>query len=261
MAFRDPVGPCFADLAGRTAIVTGGGTNIGRGIALRLAAERARVVVCGRRAQPIEETCALVSAAGGECAALTADVSIDADLDRLFDLTVERYDTVDVMVHNAAAMLQTDARRVTDPQWDRAFATIARAAFVLARKSHALMAPRGHGALVYVSTVGALRAHHRGLPYDAAKAAADGLVRALALDYGTEGIRVNAVAPGPIPELRDDVAPRPLEAVPLGRAGTAAEVAAAVAFLASDQASYITGQILYVDGGLTTQLSPRSWPV
>ena len=249
-----PDAPCYPDLVGKAAIVTGGGTNIGRGIALRLAAEGARVLICGRRTELLDETCDLARQAGGECTRERADLTVDADVTRLFEIAVSRFGTVDVLVQNAAYMFMTEASNVTLEAWDRSFATIARGAFLLADHAYKLMAPKREGVMIFISTVGALRAHRHGLPYDSAKAAVDGLVRNLAVDYSEVGIRVNAVAPGAIPHT---AVPAPLPHVPLGRCGTAADIAAAVAFLASRQASYVTGQILYVDGGMTVQLAPR----
>ncbi|NLC58930.1 MAG: SDR family oxidoreductase [Armatimonadetes bacterium] len=250
-------GPCYADLRGKVALVTGAGTNIGRAIALRFAIEGCRLVICGRRAELLEETAALARARGGECAVVPADLSREADIDHLFQATLEAFGTLDVLVQNAAEMRMTLAQHVTLEQWDRSFATIARAAFLLARGAYAIMEPKREGVLLFISTVGALRAHHHGVPYDAAKAAVDGLVRNLACDYGLQGIRVNGIAPGATPPLAEGASPAPRREVPLGRNGTGADVAAAAAFLASRQASYITGQILYVDGGLTAQLTPR----
>lgn len=252
--YVEPDAPCYPDLRGKVMIVTGAGTNIGRGIARRLAAEGGRLVLCGRRVELLEETRSLILQADGECVATKVDLIRDDDVDRLYQTVVDTYGTLDVLVQNASDMSMTRSQNVTVEAWDRSFATIARGAFLLARGACSLMEPKREGAMVFVSTVGALRAHRHGLPYDSAKAAVDGLVRNLAVDYGECGIRVNAVAPGPIPRA---AVPAPRPEVPLGRNGTAADIAAAVAFLASRQASYITGQVLYVDGGLTVQLTPR----
>jgi 3-oxoacyl-[acyl-carrier protein] reductase len=124
------------------------------------------------------------------------------------------------------------------------------------------MRARGRGGLVFVSSVGGLRAHLPGLPYDATKGALDALVRALAIELGAEGIRVNAVAPGATYTRKEHMTAEDLDHpnVPLRRYGTPAEMAAVVAFLLSQQSSYITGQVIYVDGGITSQLSlPGVW--
>jgi len=252
--YVEPDVPCYPDLRGKAMIVTGGGTNIGRGIALRLGAEGGRVLVCGRRVELLDQTRDLIRQAGGECEALRVDLTCDEDINRLFETVVSRFGTLDVLVQNAAYMFMTDSPSLTLEAWDRSFATIARGAFQLASHAYKLMEPKREGVMVFISTIGALRAHRHGLPYDSAKAAVDGLVRNLAVDYGDVGIRVNGVAPGPILPA---TVPTPCPEVPIGRNGTTADIAAAVAFMASRQASYITGQILYVDGGVTVQLWPR----
>lgn len=259
--YKDPEAPCFSDLRGKVVIVTGAGTNVGRAIALRFAKEGGRIVICGRRLDPLEETRNLILQEGEECVVTQTDLTQEKDIERLFKTTLDAFGTLDVLVQNAADMFMACSeppQAFTSDVWDHAFATNVRAAFLLARGAFSIMQEKRKGALVFISSVSGLRAHYGGLPYDATKAALDGLVRNLAVDYSAYGIRVNAVAPGRTSPL-DDSGGMPLlyKEIPLGRNGAGAEVASAVAFLASNQASYITGQILYVDGGLTTQLTPR----
>jgi len=182
-----------------------------------------------------------------------------------------------VLVHNAALNTRSPLEECDTDYWRQIFATNIDSTFFLSKAYTDLMIPQGHGNLIFISTIGAQRAHYGMLAYDSSKGALDAFTRGLALELALRHIRVNAVAPGAIlnrdlsnepnahlehshlaalnAEIPYDKLAQPL--VPLGRYGTPAEVAAAVAFLASDQSSYITGQVLTVDGGATIQLSPR----
>ena len=252
---------CYPDLRGQVALVTGGGTGIGRGIALRLADEGMKVAVCGRRPEPLGETVEVIAARGGEALAVPADVGSEADVSGLFDGVSARFGAVDALVHNAMLMKQVTLDEVTPELWEESFATACRGAYLLTRAAVVEMKARGRGGIVFISSVGGLRAHLPGLPYDATKGALDSLTRGLGIELAPHAIRVNAVAPGATrakatltaENLKND-------RVPLRRAGSPAEMAAAVAFLLSDQSSYITGQVIYVDGGITAQLSlPGVW--
>jgi len=252
----NPQGPCYPDLAGKVALVTGGGSNIGRGIALRLAAEGATVIVCGRTLERLEQTLRLFPASAPAGRAYTADLSRHEEIRGLLDKIGGEFGQLDIAVLNAAYMPKRAALAQTllDAEWEQAVTTNLSGTFWLLRDAFALLSKGRQPAAIVISSVGGVRAHHRFAHYDTTKAGQLGLVRGFALDYSPHGIRVNGVAPGAITH-RAAAAPAP--AIPLGRSGTAAEIAAVVAFLASHEAQYIVGQTLVVDGGLSAQLTPR----
>jgi len=274
--FDPPRGPCYADLKGKIALVTGGGTGIGRGICLRLAQEGMHVFLCGRRETKLQETTQWVEAMRGNATPIVADVSKEDEAERLFKQILEQAPTLDVLVHNAAILggrpfLQTDSA-----MWHEFFAINIDSAYYLAKRAAQIMVPRQSGALVFISTIGATRAHY-GMPaYDSSKGAMDSLTRALGIELAQYRIRVNAISPGPIPGRDASLSPNGVKRwsqlafeksipydqykhshIPLGRFGTPAEIAAVTAFLVSMQSSYITGQVIAVDGGATAQLAPR----
>ena len=275
--FHPPQGPCYADLKGKVALITGGGTGIGRGISTRLAVEGMQVFICARSEEPLHEAARAIEAAGGKAIAVRCDVSDAGDIVSLFEFIKTHTDRVDVLVHNAALMAGRGKIVDTDIEfWRQIYATNVESAFVLAKEAAKVMIPQHSGSIVFISTIGAQQAHYNLVPYDSSKGALDSFTRGLAIELAAHGIRVNGVAPGAIPGLtahRRDIEPSkrdllafadeiPLEDfqqkyIPAGRYGTPAEIAAAVAFLASEQASYVTGVTLNVDGGATAQLSPK----
>ena len=273
-----PHGPCFADLRGKSVLVTGGGAGLGRGISVRLAEEGMHVYLCGRTESKLTETTEAIRAAGGTATPLVADVGKKEDVDALFQRIAEERGALDVRVHNAALNTASPLASTTPERYREIMATNIDSAFYLAQAYAALMTPQRRGNIIFISTIGAQRAHYKMLIYDASKGALDAFTRGTALELAMHGIRVNGLAPGAImgrdaSRFPDSPwAPKhaaaheaevPLEAltqphIPLGRCGTPGEIAAVVAFLASAQSSYITGQILTVDGGATAQLSPRA---
>lgn len=258
--FEPPVSPCYPDLRGKVALVTGGGAGIGKAISVRLGTEGMRVVLCGRTEENLIETAGEITGAGGFALPVVTDVSDEAQVDALFARMAQEGLQPDLLVHNAALVRGGALSDTNTDYWQRMLATNADSAFFLAKRLAPMMLERGSGAMVFISTIGALQSHHRMLAYDSSKGAIEAFVRSLALELAPAGIRVNSVAPGPI--RRNGIpAGTPLETVrqpyvPMQRYGSSDEIAAAVAFLASSQASYITGQTLCVDGGSTAQLSP-----
>jgi NAD(P)-dependent dehydrogenase (short-subunit alcohol dehydrogenase family) len=248
--------------AGKVALVTGSNSGIGRATALALAAEGARVVVTGRRLDPCDETVRRIVEGGGEAIALTADVTDEASVAALIERTVELWGRLDVAVNNAGNEGRT-GRLVDQTDDDLAFTFDTNFKGVWLPMKHEIrqMLRQGGGSIVNTAS----NLAHVGYPnmtlYVAAKSAVIGLTRAAALEYAREGIRINAVSPGPIEtEMAERVAGNldtfrdtlaPLQ--PLGRVGQPHEVAEAILWLASDASSLITGQSLLVDGGASMQ--------
>ncbi|RKN51188.1 SDR family NAD(P)-dependent oxidoreductase [Micromonospora endolithica] len=245
-------------LAGRVALVTGGGRNIGLAIARRLAADGAIVAVNG---PDPEELAAAVADLGADAMAAPGDVSDPAAVAALTRAVTDRHGRIDVLVNNAAVPMsgRVPLRDLTLADWDHSFAVNARGVF-LCTVAAARVMPAG-GSVVNISSIGATRAHRHAIAYDATKGAVEAATRAIALDLAPRGIRVNAVAPGAIANDRFDALDRATQRrraapIPLGRVGTGDDVAAVVSFLASPDAAYVTGQVITVDGGLSVQARP-----
>jgi 3-oxoacyl-[acyl-carrier protein] reductase len=257
---RLPQGPCFSDLCGKVALVTGGGKGIGKGIAIRLAQEGMQVYICGRTEATLTQTAEAFGDEAGAIRPTVADVSDGRSVAAMLQRIEAEAERLDVLVHNAALLGGGPLLGMDFETWRERFAANVDSVFHLARGCAEMMVGRGSGAMVFISSIGAIRAHHAMFAYDSSKGAVEAAMRSLALELAPHGIRVNAVAPGATARrvYTEEVEPRSISQpyVPLGRKGAPAETAAAVAFLASEQSSYITGQTIRVDGGATAQLAP-----
>ncbi|HEX3393007.1 MAG TPA: 3-oxoacyl-[acyl-carrier-protein] reductase [Acidimicrobiales bacterium] len=243
-------------MGGRVALVTGASRGIGRACAVALAADGHRVGVCfGRDEAGAADTCAAVTAAGGDAIAVQADVVDPAAVDAAFSQVEEAFGRVEVVVANAGITRDGLLLRMDDAAWGDVLRTNLDGAFHTIRRAAPGMLRARFGRIVAVGSVTGLSGSAGQANYGAAKAGLIGLTRAVARELASRNVTANVVAPGPITTamtdaLGDDRRQAMTSQVPLGRFGTAEEVAAVVAFLCSDAAGYVTGAVLPVDGGL-----------
>jgi len=257
----------YPELRDKVAIVTGSSRGIGREIALRLAREGMKIVINSRTPDDVEATTAELKAFGADVIGVPADQGQSEEIDRLFDATLSAFGTVHLVVNNAADLRRHHFFEVEPALVESQLATNIRGPYLCALYAARQMRDAGHGGnIIHISSVGGLRAHWRGLPYDMTKGAIDAMTRAMALELAQYNIRVNGIAPGATlterwPDTNHPRMKAVAERIPMKRFGYGIEIGAAVAFLASDDAAYITGQTLYVDGGITTQLHPPGQPI
>ncbi|MGZ8512345.1 MAG: SDR family NAD(P)-dependent oxidoreductase [Candidatus Limnocylindria bacterium] len=243
-------------VVGKTAIVTGAGTGIGRSIAQLLAERGARVVAAGLQPERLRETVDEIVAAGGEAVAVDADVSDPVAIEAVAARAQEEFGGTDVLVNNAAIYPIGPWHEVDAAEWDDVFATNVRGYFLMAKAVRPQMMARGGGAIVNLASVTFFWGEAMLLAYVASKGAVVGFTRALAREAGPEGIRVNAVAPGAFPTAATEIHADQealwkgvLEAQSIKRRGEVEDVARAVAFFAGEDSRFVTGQTLLVDGG------------
>jgi len=246
-------------LEGKGVLITGGTSGIGAATARRFLEERSRVFVCGRDGDELERT--LVELGGlGEIAGAVCDVSREAEVATLVDDAEERLGAIDVLVNNAGISWREPFLEITAEHWDEIIAVNLRGVFLVARETARRMAARGAGVIVNMSSTNGFGGEEDYAHYNASKAAIVVLTRTMAVELGPRGIRVNAICPGYIRTPLNEtiaggiggecfVAAYERDHIPLGRAGTADEVASVYAFLASDEATFVHGEALVVDGG------------
>jgi 3-oxoacyl-[acyl-carrier protein] reductase len=242
------------DLSGKVAIVTGASRGIGRAVAVKLAARGAQVIAVAR-ADHSESTVVEIQSAGGRAIAVSVDVTDRASIDAMMSGALEQHGRIDILVNNAGITRDQLLMRMKGEDWDQVIATNLTAAFDCAQAVIKPMIKQRSGRIISISSVVGQTGNPGQANYAASKAGLIGFSKALAREVASRSITVNVVAPGLIDtdmtraitdRAQDDWAAQ----IPLGRLGAADEVAAAVCFLASDEASYITGQVLAVNGGM-----------
>jgi len=245
-----------ARLGGRVALVTGAGTGIGAAIARRFAAEGATVVLCGRRREPLDAVAAEIVAAAGRADVTPLDVADERAFGDAIHAAHARHGRLDVLVNNAYQMTAAPLVDLSTEAWHKNFRVTLDAAFFGLRAALPLFSKAGRGSVINVSSTAGLAGSPALAAYGAAKAALENLTRAAAIEAAPAGVRVNSLCPGVIATegtlaaFADPRARRALErTIPMGRFGAPDEIAAAAAFLASDDAAYVTGATLIVDGG------------
>ena len=243
-------------LQDKIAIVTGAGRGIGRGIALELANQGAKVVVnYSRSADAAEQTVAEIVAAGSEAFAVQGDVANAAQVEAVVKTTQEKFGRVDILVNNAGVTRDKLILRMTEDDWDAVLDTNLKGAFFCARYVAPVMLKQKSGVIVNVGSVVGKVGGAGQVNYSASKAGLVGLTKSLAKELGSRNIRVNAVAPGFIETdmtdfMKDEQRDLLVKQIPLGRLGAAEDVARVVAFLCGPDAAYIQGEIISIDGGL-----------
>lgn len=246
----------MTDMKNQVALVTGGSRGIGRAICLALAARSALVLVNYRRSAEAAETLvAEITAAGGAAAAMQADVSCAEQTQALFKTALAQQGRLDILVNNAGITADNVIMRLKPEEFDAVIATNLRSAWLCCRAAARSMMRARRGSIINISSVVGIAGNAGQSNYAASKAGLLGMTKSLAKELAGRGIRVNAVAPGFVEtdmtaDLSAELRARAIAAIPLGRIGSPQDIASAVAFLASADAAYITGQTLVVDGGM-----------
>jgi NAD(P)-dependent dehydrogenase (short-subunit alcohol dehydrogenase family) len=249
-------------LSGKVALITGGGTGIGRACAILFAKKGARLAVAGRRKPPLDAVVREIEATGGEALAAICDVTDRKSAEAAVAVTTRRFGRLDILVNNAGAVVVANVEQTSDEDWTRVLSINLTGTFLVSRASLPELRKAGGGSIVNIGSILGLISRKQRAAYSAAKAGVAGLTRAMALDHAHENIRVNCICPSIIEtelglqsmaKSPDPEAERKRRAaeIPLGRLGKPEDVAQMALYLASGESAWVTGAALPLDGGLT----------
>ena len=244
------------EMKDKVVIVTGAGRGIGQAIAERFGAEGSRVILVDRDEVGVSSVAEGIVASGGAASVVTTDVASEEQVDVLFDQVLRDFGSLDILVNNAGMISPTKHLLEADKAWwDMIVGVNLTGTFMCAHRAAHIMAPKGYGSIINMSSGGATKAHRAFVAYDASKGGIEAMTRAMALDLAPYGVRVNCLVPGFIDTYGADKERRESQGaiVPLGRIGEADDLSGSAVFLASSDSAYITGQRIVVDGGVLVQ--------
>jgi meso-butanediol dehydrogenase/(S,S)-butanediol dehydrogenase/diacetyl reductase len=244
-------------LSKKVAIITGGGSGIGKAIAAAFVREGAKVVIAGRDGKKLEQAAAEID---GECLAVSTDVSKTSDVQKLLDAALGKFQRINVLVNNAAVLLPGTAESISEDHFDQTFNINVRGLWLLSRAALPHMRKSGGGSIINIGSVLSMLGARSRVAYSASKGAVLAMTRAMALDHAAENIRVNCICPGIVEtelvakfNTDETVRRQRLAMHPVGRFGQPEDVAGLAVFLASDESAWITGTAQTVDGGYSAQ--------
>lgn len=245
----------------RVAVITGGGSGIGRACCLLFSREGAKVVAGDVDTEGVEQTAALIREEGGTCIPLTVDVSQRDDIDRLIQTVSDGFGRLDILVNNAGILLQKGLLDTTEEEWDRVQTINLKSVFLCSKRAIPEMLKKGKGKIINLASLAGVCADPFHAAYASSKAGVAALTRAMALEFARRGIRINCVSPGAvrtniaIPSDQLEVRNK-MDGIPIGYIAEPEDVARVVIFLASDDSDYLVGENIMVDGGVSKNLYP-----
>ena len=250
----------YFDLSGKYALVVGASSGIGAQYARALAEQGATVAVAARRKERLESLCSEIAQAGGKAVAVSVDVSSEDSIKACVDEVKNAFGRIDILINNAGIQTASNILDFSTEDWDRTFAVNLRGAFIMSREVGKVMREQHYGKIVNTASIAGYGGGFNLIAYHASKGGMVNFTRSLAADMAPYGVTVNAIGPGVFDSelthdiLESDMVKATLEKAPLKRHGLQGELDGAMLYFASDASSYCTGQILYVDGGLTSQV-------
>jgi NAD(P)-dependent dehydrogenase (short-subunit alcohol dehydrogenase family) len=245
----------------KVAIITGAGSGIGRACSLLMAEEGAKIIASDVVAERVEETAKLIQEKGGECIAVTGDVSNADDIDRMIRAAVETSGRLDILINNAGILLMKSLLETTEDEWDRVQTINLKSVFLFCKRAIPEMLKAGKGKIVNIASLAARLADPYQPAYAASKAGVVALTQAMAMEFAHQNIGINCICPGAIRtniSIPADQVPYKvkMEGIPIGHIGEPEDIAPVAVFLASEDSDYLTGEAIIVDGGMSKNLYP-----